>query len=323
MDCGKPMDGSAGLKGEVTAIPWTRPLAAAVGVAAGESLTCPFCGARATRARPFCPHCGRRLSAPGSGPTCARCGSPVGTATRFCATCGAPVGDAGLPRRVSPGAPRTAGTITLVLLDDAGTPTQRFERAGPDTTIGRQDGDVRFSDDVFLSPLHAKISWEEDTLVVRDLGSRNGTWVFLEAPHRLLDGDLLLIGSQVIRFRRLGYPGPHPPDADATRRMGSLIPSADIASLTQLRSDGSARDVIQLSPGRDVMIGREQGDWIFPYDPSMSARHAVVRSEDADFVVVDADSRNGVALAARGHMPLRHNSRILVGDKLLRVELSA
>src|SRR2546430_10421430 len=54
-------------------------------------------------------------------------------------------------------------------------------------------------------------------------------------------GDLLLIGSQVIRFRRLGYPGPHPPDADATKRMGSLIPSADIASLTQLRSDEIGR----------------------------------------------------------------------------------
>src|SRR5256886_13505871 len=129
---------------------------------------------------------------------------------------------------------------------------------------------IGFREAVFLSPLHAKISWEHDALLVRDLGSRNGTWVFLEAPHRLADGDLLLIGSQVLRFRRLGYPGPHPPDADATRRMGSLIPSAAIASLTQPRSDGSARDVIQLSPGRDVAIGREHGDWTFPYDPSMS-----------------------------------------------------
>ena len=322
MDCGKPMDESTGLKGGGTSIPGTRSLVAAVGVAASEWRTCPFCGGRANAARPFCPHCGRRLSAPGSGPSCGRCGSPVGAAASFCATCGAPVGDAGLTRRVAPGPQRTGGSVTLVLLDDVGAAARRFERAGPDTTIGRQDGDIRFPDDVFLSPLHAKISWEQDALVVRDLGSRNGTWVFLEAPHRLLDGDLLLIGSQVIRFRRLGYPGPHPPDADATRRMGSLIPSADIASLTQLRSDGSARDVLQLSPGRDVMIGREQGDWIFPYDPSMSARHAVVRSEDADFVVVDADSRNGVALAARGDMPLRHNSRVLVGDKLLRVELS-
>ncbi|HEU5262360.1 MAG TPA: FHA domain-containing protein [Gemmatimonadales bacterium] len=222
-----------------------------------------------------------------------------------------------------PAGARTGAAIVLVLLDDTGKPKQRFERRAADTTIGRQDGDIRFPDDVFLSPLHAKIWWEQDALVVRDLGSRNGTWVFLEAPHRLVDGDLLLVGSQVIRFRRLGYPGPHPPDADATKRMGSLIPSADIASLTQLRSDGSARDVIQLSPGRDLVIGREQGDWIFPYDPSMSARHATVRSEDADFVVVDANSRNGIALAARGDISLRHNSRILVGDKLLRIEIPA
>jgi pSer/pThr/pTyr-binding forkhead associated (FHA) protein len=247
----------------------------------------------------------------------------VGLATNYCAVCGAPLAEVAPSRRVGSGEARARGTVTLTLLDESGSSLQRFERNSPDTTIGRQDGDIRFPDDVFLSPLHAKISWEQGALVVRDLGSRNGTWVFLEAPHRLLDGDLLLIGSQVIRFRRLGYPGPHPPDADATRRMGSLIPSADIASLTQLRSDGSVRDVIQLSPGRDVTIGREQGDWMFPYDPSMSARHAVVRSEDADFVVVDAESRNGIALAARGDIPLGHNSRILVGDKLLRVELSA
>ena len=53
----------------------------------------------------------------------------------------------------------------------------------------------------------------------------------------------------------------------------------------------------------------------------MSARHALVRSEDADFVVVDAGSRNGVAIAARGDVQLVTQSRILVGDKLLRVEL--
>jgi hypothetical protein len=53
----------------------------------------------------------------------------------------------------------------------------------------------------------------------------------------------------------------------------------------------------------------------------MSGQHAVIRSEDADFVVVDAGSRNGVALAARGAMPLKHQSKILVGDKLMRLEL--
>ena len=201
------------------------------------------------------------------------------------------------------------------------TEVAHFERKQVATTIGRTEGDIRFPEDQFLSPLHAKISWEDEGLVVRDLGSRNGTWVFVEAPHRLSDGDLILIGAQILRFRRLGYPGPYSAEADATKRMGSMVPSADIASLTQLRPDGSSRDVIQLSPGRDIHIGRERGDWIFPYDPSMSAQHATVRSEDADFVLVDDHSRNGVAIAARGAMLLRHGSRVMVGDKLLRVEL--
>jgi pSer/pThr/pTyr-binding forkhead associated (FHA) protein len=212
-------------------------------------------------------------------------------------------------------------SVTLVLISEMNTEVQRFERKQATTTIGRTEGDIRFPDDQFLSPLHAKLSWEEGQFLVRDLGSRNGTWVFLEEPQRLTDGDLIFIGSQVLRFRRLGYPGPHSADADATKRMGSMVPSADIASLTQLRTDGSSRDIIQLSPGRDIHIGRERGDWIFPYDPSMSAQHATVRSEDADFVLLDDHSRNGVAIAARGAMPLQHGSRIMVGDKLLRVEL--
>jgi len=341
MDCGKPMtkptgrkaagasagEGGRGGRGGVETAPGAAPLPSTQVVArAGpvrdqEPIACPFCGGSASKLQPFCPHCGRRLTAPGSGPNCPRCASPVEPGIKFCATCGAPLVDVAAARRGISGPSRAGATIALVQLDDLGSPVQRFERTTPDTTIGRMDGDIRFPDDVFLSPLHAKLSWEQDTLVVRDLGSRNGTWVFLEEAHRLLDGDLLLIGSQVIRFRRLGYPGPHPPDADATKRMGSLSPSADIASLTQLRSDGSVRDVIQLSPGRDVAIGREQGDWVFPYDPAMSARHALVRSEDADFVVVDANSRNGVAIAARGDMALRDQSRILVGDKLLRIEI--
>ncbi len=212
-------------------------------------------------------------------------------------------------------------SFALILVSEMATEVARFDRRQAITTIGRTEGDIRFAEDAFLSPLHAKISWEEGRLEIRDLGSRNGTWVFLDAPYRLTDGEQILIGSQMLRFRRLGYPGPYTTEADATKRMGSMVPSADIASLTQLRADGSSRDVIQLSPGRDVHIGRERGDWIFPYDPSMSAQHATVRSEDADFVLVDDHSRNGVAIAARGAMSLQDGSRIMVGDKLLRVEL--
>jgi pSer/pThr/pTyr-binding forkhead associated (FHA) protein len=292
---------------------------------------CTFCGRQNEAGAQFCSDCGKPLTqaaAAKAAVAAAAAGAGVprtsvlpltAAEARTCPVCGSAI-DPTAPSRFTPDR-RTDQRVTLVLLAEAGVEVQRFERKHTSTSIGRMDGDITFPDDPYLSPLHAKLSWEEGRLEVRDLGSRNGTWVFLEAPHRLADGDQFLIGSQVIRFRRLGYPGPHAPDADATKRMGSLVPSADIASLTQLRSDGSSRDMIQLSPGRDVHLGRERGDWIFPYDPSMSAQHATVRSEDADFVLLDDHSRNGVAIAARGAMMLQHGSRIMVGDKVLRVEL--
>lgn len=323
MDCGKPL-GSAVVV-QIAATTRAAPAPDVSDATGTDGNTCPFCNRWTPGRLPFCPHCGRRLTTSDSEPTCGRCGAPATSGAAFCGVCGAPLTAAppALLRTPSVSGRPTGSAIGLVLLDETGNPLERFERPGPEVAIGRQEGDLRFPDDPFLSPLHAKLSWERDRLVVRDLGSRNGTWVFLEAPYRLVDGDLVLIGSQVVRFRRLGYPGPTAPDVDATKRMGSLIPSADIASLTQLRSDGSSRDVVQLSPGRDIQIGRERGEWLFPYDPSMSAVHATIRSEDADFVVIDAGSRNGVAIAARGDMTLHHRSRILLGDKLLRVELAA
>ncbi len=275
--------------------------------------TCPSCRSAVVTGLPFCPNCGQRLVQAGVGPTCPHCGTPFSTRAKFCAACGRAVA------AIQIGGGRQ---VSLSLLDDSGKILNSYPVTGEETTIGREDADIAFPDDPFLSPLHAQLSVRSDEMTVRDLGSRNGTWFFITAPHRLTDGDLVLVGSQMIRFRRLGYPGPHPPERDATRRMGSLIPSADIALLTQLRADGSARDTIHLSPGRHVTIGRDNGEWVFPYDPSMSGTHAQVRSEDADFVLVDAGSRNGVGVSVRGDVPLQSGSRILVGDKMLRVEIS-
>ena len=46
----------------------------------------------------------------------------------------------------------------------------------------------------------------------------------------------------------------------------------------------------------------------------------VIASEDAEFVLHDVGSRNGVAIAVRGERALRKGQRVLVGDQILRVE---
>jgi len=253
---------------------------------------------------------------------------------QFCARCGTPVnllGAASLARDSRPSGAAPSGTSVIsaksrevgpkiALLNDAGEAAHGYTVDRGEMVIGRTDGDVRFPDDVYLSPIHAQFTHRDGKLFLRDLGSRNGSWVFLDGPCRLTDGDVILVGSQLLRFRRLGYPGPHPPEADATRRLGSLTPSADVATLQQLRADASVRDCIHLSPGRNVLIGRESGDWVFPYDKTMSGRHAEIRSEDSEFYVHDTGSRNGVAVSVRGEREVKAGHRVLLGDQILRVE---
>lgn len=243
----------------------------------------------------------------------------------FCARCGTRVTMTAEP----PSAPTPTGVFSaratvsgpkIAILNSSGSVTRTVMMETPEATIGRADGELRFGDDVYMSPVHAQLSFRDGQLYLRDLGSRNGTWLYQTEPYKLQDGDSVLVGSQILRFRRLGYPGPNPPEADATRRLGSAVPSADVAVLQQLRADGSARDTCHLSPARSVVIGRTEGDWIFPYDQTMSGRHAEVRSEDLEFIVLDLGSRNGIAVAVRGEKPVKAGQRILLGDQTLRVE---
>ena len=308
--------------------PVAGPIAGAAAATIGGTLPCPRCTHQVDGSLPYCGACGTRLGANGAAASraCQECGTSCAPDDLFCARCGNRVGSrvsveavpvgtlAAFTGRASRAGPR------LALLDDDGGVATVFTLERGEAVIGRSGADIQFADDVFMSPLHARLEMREGTLWLRDLGSRNLSWVFVEEPTRLVDGNMMLVGSQVIRFRRLGYPGPYPADADATRRMGSTTPTADVAVLEQLRSDGSVRDVLHLSPGRSVVLGRESGDWLFAYDQTMSGRHVEVRSEDGEFFVHDVGSRNGVAVAVRGERTLRPGQRLLLGDQVLRVE---
>jgi pSer/pThr/pTyr-binding forkhead associated (FHA) protein len=204
---------------------------------------------------------------------------------------------------------------SLLLLGEDGAPQQRYTLDRGEAVIGRGESDIEFPNDPYMSPIHARLEWRDERVWLRDLGSRNGSWIFIQEPWKLTDGDMILAGTQVLRFRRLGYPGPHPPEADATRRFGSSLPAMDIAMLEQVRADGSVRDCIHLSPGRSIVIGRTTGDWIFPYDSTMSGTHAELMPEDNEFFLRDTGSRNGVALAVRGERPLNAGTRIMIGQQ--------
>src|SRR5687768_7248368 len=170
---------------------------------------CHYCGRQNDAGAQFCSDCGKPLTKAaearaavaaggGGGGLVSRTSGPPSpgsaAADAPCPVCGsAPGRGVGArdshDRRSIPDR-RSEHSLTLILVSEMATEVARFERKQTTTTIGRMEGDIRFLEDQFLSPLHAKISWEDEGLMVRDLGSRNGTWVFLEEPFRLTDGDL-------------------------------------------------------------------------------------------------------------------------------------
>ena len=318
-------------EGGAPTVPLTSdPVSALAGASSAMDLRCPHCGRGAPSDLPFCGHCGSRISAAADVGTCSHCGSTYARGVDlFCSRCANRVGDRVSVNLASDPTLTQAeilGTAPLrprprlSLLGDNDVPLRTYTLDQGEALIGRGDADIRFDFDQYMSPIHARLELRDGQLFLRDLGSRNGSWVFIDQVTKLVDGDIMLIGSQLLRFRRLGYPGPQPPEADATRRMGSNVPLVDIAVIEQLRADGSVRDTFHLSPGRSIGLGREAGDWLFAYDATMSGRHAEIRSEDSDFYVHDANSRNGVAMAVRGERPVRPGQRMLIGDQLLRVE---
>jgi pSer/pThr/pTyr-binding forkhead associated (FHA) protein len=328
-DCGKPLSQSAErMKPAYTgatstmAEPGEDPATAITDEHRGSRVTCRKCSRSTDATLPYCGHCGTRLTPQNDEKACRHCSAPyLKGVDLFCSKCGTRVGDRVSVVKHESALIRSRNSgPSISILDEGGEPASTFNLDRGEAVIGRGDADIKFEFDVYLSPLHARIDLNDGALMLRDLGSRNGSWIFIEQPTKLIDGDLILIGSQMLRFRRLGYPGPHPPEADSTRRMGSVTPPVDVAILEQLRADGSVRDVFHLSPGRTTMLGRETGDWIFPYDQTMSGKHAEIVSEDIEFFVSDAGSRNGVAMAVRGDRELKKGQRFLVGDQIMRVE---
>ncbi len=70
---------------------------------------------------------------------------------------------------------------------------------GDVVTIGRENNDINFPDDPFISGRHAELRIAGGVLTVTDLGSRNGTFVRVHGERVLKHGDYVFIGQQLLR----------------------------------------------------------------------------------------------------------------------------
>ncbi len=65
--------------------------------------------------------------------------------------------------------------------------------------IGREEGEVRFPDDGYISSRHCLLSNRQGDCFLRDLGSSNGTYLRIVGSTPLAHDDRVQIGNQVLR----------------------------------------------------------------------------------------------------------------------------
>jgi pSer/pThr/pTyr-binding forkhead associated (FHA) protein len=69
--------------------------------------------------------------------------------------------------------------------------------------LGREEGDIVFRDDAFLSRRHASFAWTGSACMLDDLDSSNGSFLRLTESTVISAGEQLRMGDQVFRFEYL------------------------------------------------------------------------------------------------------------------------
>jgi pSer/pThr/pTyr-binding forkhead associated (FHA) protein len=208
-----------------------------------------------------------------------------------------------------------AGRIRLQVIRSDGLPGPVFAIDEQDAICGRTEGEIRFPDDLTVSPRHARFSLGSGALRVEDLGSVNGTFLRLREPRRMTVGQEMRVGRQLLRLEPL--PRPHREDQE-------VVPwgTADLGyrfRLSQLLEGGGLGEIFPLREGTNL-VGREAGEVVFPGDRYVSARHARIEVAAGEITLADAGSSNGTFVKLTGTADLSIGDQLLVGGQLLRVE---
>lgn len=253
---------------------------------------------------------------------CKECSSPVPSGHKFCGACGASVPPIVQSAQTDYfGAMQAPGKARLILIrGDQGVEGLSYLLQGTEHVAGRQDAQILFPDDPWLSPRHANFIYRGEKLVVRDEGSINGVYLRVRGQVPIVPGDLFLCGEQVFRLDAApadsAGPGPDQtyfyssPKRPSVFRVVQMV-AGGMAGMTHCARESS------------VLIGREEADMNFPLDVFMSGNHARVdMTGPGQFVLVDLNSRNGSFVRIRGEQELHHGDYLFLGKQLLRVEMT-
>ncbi|MEJ7784404.1 MAG: MMPL family transporter [Solirubrobacteraceae bacterium] len=203
-----------------------------------------------------------------------------------------------------------------------------------DLTIGRGASPAgRLGGDKELSRRHARLYVDDGRLLVKDLGSTNGTFVDdrrIDAPTEIGPGVTVQLGASALRLDDVPSPDPVAEDPEATTlraapsaRRSSSTPGSGV-TLTVV--SGPAAGLVVALGAEPFVIGRsEKDDGALGGDPELSRSHARVSPLDGRFVVEDLGSTHGTFVNGK-RIPaptvLASGDALTVGSSALRLTVA-
>jgi pSer/pThr/pTyr-binding forkhead associated (FHA) protein len=254
---------------------------------------------------------------------CPSCGSDVPPTFRFCGTCGFRMDEQSapspMPQPPGMGAPMMApqrSRLSMTLIRPDGTEGGTHDLRPGENKLGRSFGPV-FENDGYLSPVHAMLDIRGVQAVVRDLDSLNGVFVKMTQEEELQSGQIIRIGQELLRFEIIPTPEP---TADGTELMGSPNPGywGKLTVIIGRDITGAAFPLL----GESITLGRERGEINFPDDGYVSGLHARVTLRDSRVFLADLGSSNGTFIKVNGERQVGHESFVLLGQQLFRLNFS-
>ena len=219
------------------------------------------------------------------------------------------------------GAILSPGHARLVCVAGPGPSGMSYGVTSGEHVAGSGDGAaIKLASDPTASPQHAKFTMNGGTLTVEDLGSTNGVYMRLRAPHTLEAGDGFRVGDQYFRFEMLDVREEYP-SADQTLHFTSPQRKGTFRVVQVL--EGGLEGLANSSSTDQLTIGGEGCTVAFSADDHLSSEHAKVYAAGSGrYALEDSNSSNGTYIRTRGPVQLQHGDCVFVGSTLIRVEVT-
>jgi hypothetical protein len=221
---------------------------------------------------------------------------------------------------ISPPAPQpTAGPKFGLTVLAGPARGQRFKLGAQGAQVGSAKGLILFTDDPFVSPLHASLSIRDGRLFVRDEASTSGVYVSINGTETIPPGGTFCAGLRLFRFLG-GIEPPTPWNGRDVLVYGATVPNNQVHYAVEEVLVGDRGGRCLLSPGPVVTVGQGRCDFSYPSDDGLAPRHCELAPLPTGAMIRDLSGGLGTFVRIDGERPLKAGDRVRIGQHTLQVE---